>query len=203
MLLPALAIAAQAIARRWRFAAPALAVLFLIAVPANGTMFGDAPFGKRYFATERRVLTNITRVPAAKHAPSLLRPISDPYIAPTLDMSFLRNAVRTGRLHPSTAPIPPADRLEYELRLGLDQRVVAPSFAGCERRSGIVDLTPAKGSSFRFYTVMAVTLLEGDTRSNPVFYDPAAGAQLRVVASGMHLRLHSADGSGHLSLCGL
>jgi len=203
LLVPALAVAAQAIARRWRLATPALVVLFLIAVPANSVTFGDPPFGQKYFATQERVLTTITRMPEAAHAPGDLRPISDPFLPAGLDMSFLRNAVRTGRLRQSSGPISPAERLEYQMRLGLDQKAVAPSLEGCKRVAGPVDLSPAKGSSFRFLVPMTITALGPTARSVPVVYDPSVGQRIEVVLSGLHLRLHALDPVRGLGLCDL
>jgi hypothetical protein len=203
LLVPALAVAAQAIARRWRVVTPALAVLFLVAVPANSVMFGDPPFGRKYFAIEQRVLTTITRMPSAAHVPGDVRPISDRYLPPGLDMSFLRNAVRNGQLRQSSGPISLAQRLEYQMRLGLDQKVVTPSLEGCKQVAGPVELSPAKGSSFRFLAPMTITSVGRTRESAPVAYDPSVGQRLQVDLSGLHLRLQAKDPLQGLVLCDL
>jgi hypothetical protein len=189
LLLPALAVAAQAIARRWRLATPVLVVLFLLAVPANATSFGDPPFGKPYFVSEKRILTTITRMPFAAHVPGDVRPIPDNYISSRLDIAFLLHAAKTGRLPVSKGPIPRAEFDEYRVRLGLDQRTVSGLPSGCTSHPQGVDVEPDKGSTLRFLTPMSVVLLNGSTRSNPVVFDPANGQQLLVTLSGMHLRL--------------
>ena len=68
-LLPALAVAIDALWRRWAPAALIGLGLLLVAVPGNMSVFGTSVFGSGFFREEKYVLTEVVRMPLAREVP--------------------------------------------------------------------------------------------------------------------------------------
>ncbi len=201
-VLPALAVAADAVAHRWKAATPVLVLLLLIAVPANIGEFDDTPFGASYFAAERGILTSVTRVPAADQVPRSVRPIPDAYLPPGLTIGFLRDAQRQGRLPVSTHPLTAAEAAQLTVRLGVAQMAVRLLPPTCDPVAGPVDIDPPKGAVYRFTSPLLITPLRGKIpQSKPVAFAPVNGQQLTIELAGMQLRVSAPALGGHVALC--
>jgi hypothetical protein len=97
LMLPAVALVAEAIVRRWRVVIPVLVVLFLVAIPVNARALVEienkqAPTLARF----RSTLLLIPQLPLAKHVPRSERPY--PTVARAVTIGWLLDAAREGKL---------------------------------------------------------------------------------------------------------
>ena len=120
LMLPALAVAADAIARRWRFAAPFLIVLFLVGVPSNMATIFPRDALRTGLGNPRLVLA-LGQVPLAQKAPGDVHPIPIPFDERYITVGWLRQGVKSGRI-PRLAYIAPNIVAEANLRVALVQR---------------------------------------------------------------------------------
>lgn len=118
LVLPPLAVAADALARWKRGFAPVVIALLLVGVPGNlletRSQFPPAAF----FSRQRQMLLSIARSPLAGAVPRTLHP--DPKLAPEVTMGWLRDGVRSGRL-PKPRPSTPREEATINLRLSLEE----------------------------------------------------------------------------------
>ena len=118
-LLPAIAVCAEAIARRWRVLRPVLVVLLLVPIPFNVGSFGTDFFGRGYFAKREYILRTAVRMPFADDVPPSVRPVPDAFDSEGLNIGWLLDAERDGKLEPTTFPITDEIENEFRIRLGL------------------------------------------------------------------------------------
>ena len=96
MLLPALAIAADAVMRRWRVVAPVVVVVLVIGIPGNVNVIVDymhRPFVRNQ-VVYRRMMLSLPQVAAAKEAPRGLTP--DRELAHFVTIGWLLDGVPLG-----------------------------------------------------------------------------------------------------------
>ncbi len=166
LLLPAFAVAIDALLTRWRVAGIAAFAVLLIGVPGN---VGDAhDYARRQHAIDdatRRVMLTVPRAPAAAAAPDGLRP--EPNRAPTVTLGWLRAGVASGRVPEARAPSArdaAANRLRLSL-MELDQRAGGP----CPPLRAPVDLHLVEGERVGIGGRVVVVLVDrGRAASNPV-----------------------------------
>jgi hypothetical protein len=103
LLLPALAVAIDALLTRRRVVGIAAFAVLLIGVPGN---VGDArDYARRQRTIDdatRRIMLTVPRAPAAANAPDGLRP--EPNRAPTVTLGWLRAGIASGRVPATRAP---------------------------------------------------------------------------------------------------
>jgi hypothetical protein len=115
--LPAIAVAATAVARRWKVLAPVVVVLLLVGIPGNIDALDDDPLGRaRFHRAYRRQLLLVPRVPIADEVPGSVRP--DPVLAPWVTLEWLRDGVAAGKL-PDIGGVRSADAADASLALAL------------------------------------------------------------------------------------
>src|SRR5262249_6646720 len=111
LLLPALAVAANAIVHRWRQAAPLVLLPFLVGVPANVDAFSSAatlPLSTpAFYEWQRAFVTGVADSPVAKAVPRDVHPYPNELATANLDVGFIRTAKKLGRL-PDSMPRPRA-----------------------------------------------------------------------------------------------
>jgi hypothetical protein len=113
LCLPAVAVGADAIARRWPVLVPAVVVLLLVGIPGNvDTTFHQTGRGRGQ-RSDRDVYLAFAHVPAAALAPDWVRP--DPNSAAQLTLGWLRAAMAEGRL-PNPRNIDPEVEREATFR---------------------------------------------------------------------------------------
>ena len=130
LLLPALAVAATAIAMRWRWSVVPLALLFVVAVPLNvrdahRVVERNEPLLLGY----RDLMLVIADLPIARELPRSLQP--DRRYAPSVTIGWLLDGVDSGRIPP------PVGRSDLNLTslvagLGLRQVEADTEGLGCE-----------------------------------------------------------------------
>ena len=102
--IPTLALAADAVIRRWRFAAPVVLVALLIGVPGN--MAVAVQHGDENRATAmyfRPFILTLPRLPVAKVLPPDIHP--DIYFDPVMTLGWLRAGVAQGRIPPPPSTV--------------------------------------------------------------------------------------------------
>ena len=120
MVLPALAVAADAVMRRWRLLVPVVVVVLLIGIPGNVNVlvdYMDTPIVKnqeRY----RHMMLSLPRVPVAKQVPRDVVP--EQQLAHFVTIGWLLDGVASGRI-PKPAHISAADEAMDALRLSFRQ----------------------------------------------------------------------------------
>src|SRR5579862_5122502 len=118
LVLPGLAVAADALARRWRVLTPIVLLLLLVGVPGNIAKTGRNVGPAARYAAQRRVITALPILPEARTAPPSLHPT--PSFAAEVTVGWLLGAVHDHRI-PTTRPTTRRDRATDRLRLSLEQ----------------------------------------------------------------------------------
>ena len=210
LLLPLFAVAAQVLCRRWRALTPVLVVLFLVPLVFNLGDFGTSPFNRRpFFEGRRYILTTAVRMPFADEVPRGVRPVPDRFDSEGLNIGFLLDAERSGKLNPSTVALTPEAVNEFRIRLGVAQWPTTPGLfpSACETITDRHDLAPRKGAEFMFLQpiqVMTIDRAGGRQTSRPVSFDPFLnGNRFTVELPDLQLRIRPARGQRAASLCPL
>jgi len=118
LLLPSIAVAAEAVIRRWRTSAVLVFALLLIGIPGNIRATGTNFLPRKYFADSEQTMRSLPRMALARQVPRDVRP--ELANAPWANVGWLLDAARSGRL---PAPRNPTERefATNTLRLSLDQ----------------------------------------------------------------------------------
>jgi len=206
LVLPAIAVAIDALRRRWRALGILAAAILLLGIPGNVAQARD--FAQRQRPVDdatRRTLLSIARAPLAHDVPKTLRP--DPNRAPTLTLGWLLSGVASGRV-PRTRPPTPTESLTNRLRLSLlelDQRSGFP----CRPLTAPVVLHLRMNERFGIVGKTLLILVDGpSTRSAPVPFgigllNSSLGHTVDVVSGPLTIRIGPAGPSGSLgpALC--
>ena len=202
LILPAMAVGAEALARRWRLVTPAMAVLLLVALPGTIGAFEPLAFGERYMDERRRILTTAVRMPFARDVPPDVRPVPDPYDG-NLTIGFLLEAADAGKLKPYPWDISPEVENEMRIRLGLAQRTNEEMLVFCSPQYDPLFLELSKGDVVGFGGNVTVQTVDGDGRaSSPlVNFNSRNGRLLVAELDDLHVELRPARSDPSFSLC--
>jgi hypothetical protein len=190
LLLPALAVAADALARRQRVLLPVVLALLVVGIPGNiAAVRRDLP-PARYFRAYRQMIVSLPRMSLATAVPGSVHP--EPNQAPTVTVSWLLDALRSGRL-PKPRALTERERGANILRLSLDQSS-SPAGSSCRAVDKPVLLNLRKGDAFTIEGRVAIQLVRDQVRSDPVvfgagFLTGAGPHELRDVGGPLALRL--------------
>jgi hypothetical protein len=146
LLLPVVAVAADAVMRRWRAAVPVLVAFLVASVVGNVVDFSkERPYGGEFLAAYRSSLLAVPRVPLAEQVPRDLRP--ERSLAPYVSVGWLLDGVRSGRI-PAPEDLEPEARAATELRVALQENSRHRP-AHCETVTPGTAVTLRRGSSLR------------------------------------------------------
>jgi hypothetical protein len=118
LLLPILAVAADALVRRWRGFFPVALALFLIGIPGNIATIDDNFLSSRYFANYEQMVRSLPRMSLASRVPREVRP--ELVDAPWMTVGWLLDSARSGRI-PAGRALTPNEEATNRLRLSLQQ----------------------------------------------------------------------------------
>lgn len=203
-LLPLLGVAASALVRRWRMAAPVV-LLALVAIPVNAASFDDPPFGPVYHQERRDVLLAVLGVPEAAEVDGSLRPFADPFMGEGVTLDFLRRAHADGRLPDPPAELPPHLRNEVLVRLSIAQQRPTELPIGCETPPGqALRIVLEEGRELRIWEQVVVHLVvDGEPVLPPVILHPVEGRSLRATGLGTEVEVRARTPGADLPLCTL
>jgi hypothetical protein len=200
LAMPALAVAADAVMRRWRLAVPAVAAMAAVALVGNALELRDGPAaGIEFRRAYRSNFLALPRVPLAEEVSGGLHP--DLALAPYVSYGWMRFGVATGRF-PEPPPRDPAADAAMEVRLVLrQQRGHEPQV--CETVDSPADLELVVGSSIVMSGPTTVVQTRADgVRSMPVTYQPAPDRPNLLAYAGP-LRIRVESPSGPFQVCDL
>jgi hypothetical protein len=216
--LPALAVAIDALARRW-FAAvpvavPVAAIVLVSGIPHNIGQFDTLfPFNGRYFAGRRELIAALARSPYITQVPRSTRP--DPFWSTFTD-GWLLDALHDGKL-PALKNPEDANDPSFRLRFGLAV-IDAPVPPGktCAVIRKPVDVSLRKGDELGvevgpwtrakqgWYFELSYTmqlLQDGKPVGAPLLDYPPGGHLLRAQLDHLDVRFGLAPGTESLILC--
>ena len=147
MLLPAIALGADAIARRWRFALPVLALVLVAGVPGNVDEIRttDTP-NEGLLRGNPQLVKTLPLVDVARRVPRSVQP--DRVTLPGVTIGWLRSANRAGKLDDPDRLAPKTVGIA-RTRLALEQVRDASKPADCSELSRPVRLELRDGGRFR------------------------------------------------------
>ncbi|MGH8982904.1 MAG: hypothetical protein ACRDY6_03385, partial [Acidimicrobiia bacterium] len=210
LVLPALAVAADAVARRWRALAPAVLVLLLIGIPGNiDALLDERRAGAGFHSQYRTLILTLPRVPFAHEAPRSLRP--EPRYAKRLTLGWLLDETAAGRI-PEPANSTPADEATATLHLALQQQPGPPRTTSCRNATTPVGLRLAASEAISMRGIIQIVYITpGGARSRPVTFDPSnfvvtprgafPGRRLVALTGPLTLRVTSENPNATVALC--
>ncbi len=208
LVLPSIAVAIDALARRARVLGVVAMAALLVGIPGNVAQAND--FARRQRPVDdatRQIILSIARAPLARQVPPGLRP--DPNRAPTLTLGWLLEGVASGRV-PKTRPSTPTEALTNRLRLSLVE-LDQPSGLACRPLDAPVVVHLNQGDRFGIVGKTLMILVANRTgRSAPVPFgvgllNPSLAHTLEVVAGPLTVRIGPGGRTGRFgpALCGL
>jgi len=210
MVLPALAVAAQAVARRVPALSLVVPLVFLIGIPGNLAAL-DTAVGARWEQSSRKDEQLILSLPRAALAADVPRGlVPEPHFASPVTIGWLLSGLSAGRI--PTAPQPASRALDgqIELRLSLWQTNVGIDLAPCRSlRAPIVRQLVAGHHISIGHGFISIALLRNGgwtvaVKFGTPFAAPDFGLQgetLTAVRGPLTLRISPVAGHGIL-LCG-
>jgi len=200
-LLPALAVAGDALTRRWRPAAVGVILLLLVGVPGNIGGFGDGIVNDRFFEIQRQTALGVPRTPEAEQVPRWVRPLPDRYNGTDLTIGWLLDVRDDGRL-PTLDHLDQRVAATFPIALGLAQIMEPFPDENCETRSTGVDLELSKGDRLGIKSLVNVATMENGERTSPwVAFGPGSGGTLSVELDSLDLRFAPVAPDKTFTLC--
>jgi len=204
LLLPLVAVAAEAIAERWRQATPVLVAILLLPIPFNLANFDQGVFGERWMQQRKYVLTTAIRMPFARDVPRDVRPMTAPLTDDPVTIGFLLDAADRGDLKPSTVPITQPVLDEFHVRLGVARRVDPGRPSGCRTYRRPVVLQTKPGDEIHLGSGVAVAIFAHGRPSSRQIPFPDGGdeaARLTVDLPGLDLWIGPMGDAKAFRLC--
>ncbi|MCP4381481.1 MAG: hypothetical protein GY798_08715 [Hyphomicrobiales bacterium] len=205
LLLPALAVAADAVVGRWRLAAPVVGLLLLIGVPANIRALAEKDTHGPATGTRDLVL-------AAAYSPLLDELPDDVYPNPSqlgaadVTTGFLKRAKEAGDL-PDEPKLTDRQKARIWTRLSLGQRPndePPDSSLTCEVHTTPITVNAVLGDQFSFLGQIEVEPLDPPPGlpETPARYDERwNGRGLRVEVPTFDFEVRPATGQDRFSFC--
>jgi hypothetical protein len=201
LILPALAVAADEVVRRWRWMMPIVCAIFLIGLRVNTTRFGSEFLSTpKLFASSREIILAVAHSPLAEQAPANLRPEPNEFIGGDVDMAFLLEARNSGRLPPPPM-MTDVQRSKTDLRLSVQQLPAPISGAlSCAMYTESIALYPKVGDLYKFTTSVLISL--GETGPQLAYNSGWASLPaIRILRPDLTLRLAPKPPATSFGLC--
>jgi hypothetical protein len=120
MALPAFAVAADALSKRWRWSTPLVVAVLLIPLPFNIVAFGDdAVLSPASFRGIRNYVATLPDNPLTGQVPPWVRPNETLLGQPDMTVGWLLNAQRNSELPEPTGPMAPLIAQLIPIQLGV------------------------------------------------------------------------------------
>jgi hypothetical protein len=211
LALPAMAVAADALARRWRVLAPVVLAILLIGIPGNLNALIQRRRAELSSQAEyRRLILALPRVPLARKVARSTRP--EQRLAKPLTIGWLLDGAASGRI-PKPATISPVDAATATLHLALNQQSTGSGKESCRSAKTPLEVEFAASQAIELRGVVRVVYTTPNgVRSRPVTFEPdervvtgegrvARGPRLVALAGPLALRVESEDPDKPVALC--
>jgi hypothetical protein len=211
LALPALAVAADTLVRRWRALAAIVFVLLLVGIPGNAKALLDRRRDEASSQSEyRRLILTLPRVPVAHDVPRSTRP--DQQLAKPLTLGWLLDGVASGRI-PKPARITPLDAATATLHLALNQQPDAFGTKSCRNATTPLELQLSSSEAIGIHgMVRVVYITPRGVRSRPVTFKAnetvivkggkgLPGPRLVALSGPLTLEVESSNPDVSVALC--
>jgi hypothetical protein len=201
MSLPALAVAIDAVTRRWRAFTPVAIIILLVGVPGNIVAI-------RAHGSDRFTLGDLQRVealaysPYAQRVPRTARPMGA--AGEEVTVGWLLDGAASGRI-PSPRPMTLVQQATISLELALGQSRVTLAGKACPPLAAPEERVLATGAALIFTSgPIDVQLITADgTVSRRVPFAPGFGGRLEALTGPLRVRLSPpTNRRGGVALCG-
>jgi hypothetical protein len=200
LVLPAIAVAADAVMRRWSVVAPAVLAILLVGLPGNVFEFRDRRRDElTATAHYKRMILAIASSPLAREVPRDEHP--EMREAKLLTVGWLLDGVASGHIPKFRNPAPSLAS-EAALRVSLEQQVRRPHPVGCDRIAVPANIAL---QSDDIMTIgggpLTVVNTYRNARSSPVVYLPSDGSDLHVRRGPLDLELAATNPAVPVNVC--
>jgi hypothetical protein len=199
LCLPAIAVGADALLRRWRAIGVVAAALVVVGIPGNVDRIVDYEPLQAGPISQKELILALPQVPLAHQVPPRLRPM--PEAARWVTIGWLLSGVRAGRI-PVPDHVGPSISAHANLRLSLFQSQRATEQGHCTVLVHAVTRTLKKGQTLRFNGSGQLRVSAAQNPQIALAYKPTDGRTLSAVHGPLTLRLASNNGFPFLAaLC--
>jgi hypothetical protein len=182
-----LAVAADAVIRRWPVSTPVVLAVVVIGVPGNIRALDDSSVTS-LGSQQRHTIAAIARLPLARQVPRWVRISAHPFQTGQLTIGQLLDELDAGRLPDPGPDMPPIDA-QLPLRLSLAQ-VQADPTGTCTSYTQSMDMHLRRGDRIGFNTQIEVAeVRDGTPVSIPITFDPTFGATLVTEVPDLDIRI--------------
>jgi hypothetical protein len=194
MTLPALGVAAEALIRQWRLAAPLVIGLFLVGVPGNIAAFPGTndTRGRAFFETQRAFFLGAAYSPVASLVPHGVHPDPGEFAGDSVTVGFLLSARADGKVpDPPVLTAAQQERVDTRLIVSQSTKSVTAPPAACEVQQDPLVLQPRLGQQFVISGRVAISREVGpDGYTMPAIYTTVfSGRVLTVELAHQGLRV--------------
>jgi hypothetical protein len=202
LTLPALAVAADALVRRWRLLGPAVLVLLVMGIPGNLQELADRPHGLSASGRSyRRLVLSLPRLPVAHEVPRRVGLPGVPFFPPWITIGWLLDGVASGRV-PDPGRIDRTDAATWTLRLALDQsRAATNKTCRSLTEPAMVLLDKGQSIGIKDGSVRVVYTPDANHSSRPIVFDPVNGRTLMALAGPLTLHVSSNNSTLPAAIC--
>jgi hypothetical protein len=201
LLLPILAVAADAIIQRWRYATPIILVALVVGIPGNVQVVVQKAHQYDTIANNYRpFILSLPTLPGARVVPASTEP--DPYYDPWITMGWLLAGVRSGRIPPPPPTVTARQRADWTL--GLTFRSVSQPVHGstCQTVGLPSTRLMQKGQTLIFRGGINVNYMAAHhVKSAPQLFLSLSGDSTYETYIPMRLQFTPANGQLRAQLC--
>lgn len=201
LTLPALAVAADALVRRWQWLMLVVCALLLVGIVSNITRFGSIPISSpQAHLTARTNMLAVAYSPLADQAPADLVPIPHLIFGGEVNMALLLQARKSSRL-PPPPEITANLKSQTELRLSIQELAgPIPADLTCESYAEPVALKPKVGDLYGLMTPVRISL---GGKARPLTYNSVWSSYpvIRVMRPDLTIHFTPKSPATSFSLC--
>jgi hypothetical protein len=201
MALPALAVAADALAKRRPWTTPLVIAVFLVALPFNVIMFGDNPvLTPGNFDGMRTYVATLPDNPLVERVPPWVRPNETLLGQPDMTVGWLLEADRRGELPEITETMHPLVAQLVPIQLGVATiDGGTPDGLECADHSTPLAVDPAVGERWFFETPVQIALRSGDGAGT--LWLPFEPTEVEITLPDLHLLIGPVNDATTFRLC--
>lgn len=204
LVLPAVAVGAEELVRRWSSLLMPILALFIVPIPFNAMSFGQTPLlTPRYFTNERNFLSGLPQEALVRQVPSWVAVNGSILGQPDMTVGWLLQASANGELPPAV-PLDSLERfmLPYQLGIAITSPVESvPDGMTCVTHHEPIPLDPSTGERFYFATDVAMAGRTNDGKASTPWLPFQNKTEVEIVVPGLHLLVSPAPGATELELC--